>query len=151
MLEFKNPTSRDLSISEIKILQAAVPRYLDIRRILLDEENKLSSDLKLLYLKDFLSVYSEISTIGYIKELNETTPNQVIKEMKPFFKFLRNLIVHFPFFKTWDEIQFTREIVLSTGKKYSAIDSYLFNNQISRRFITKEEPSGTMPVLRKAI
>lgn len=66
-------------------------------------------------IRDALLVYSEIleyEPIGwFLKALEELRPPMEAELSREYILFIRNLLIHFPFFKSWNEVKFTKELI----------------------------------------
>ena len=114
---------------EYDFLTLGYNRFLD----LYDEINnknfeKMDKQMRFYKIKDIFSVYSELLSYEPIKSFIE-----ILKTKRPpmeaelsgeVLKFIRNILTHFPFFDTWDDVYVTKKIVnwLSDGQ---SIDKFL--------------------------
>lgn len=116
---------------EVEFLNLSYNRFIDLyEEIMPDEFWDNDSSYRLLKCKDIFSVYTEIlkyPPIGWVIE-NNKRPNfsEVGVDL---FKFIRNILLHFPYFKNWDEIFINSELVNLYSKKPQFIDRYLRNNE----------------------
>ena len=78
--------------------------------------------------RDALLTYSELLEYEPIRRIIE-----VIRKIRPpieaelsreFLMFMRNLLIHFPFFNKWDEVEFSRTII-NWSKQRKSIDQFL--------------------------
>jgi uncharacterized protein YjgD (DUF1641 family) len=77
-------------------------------------------------IRDVFSVYSELLNYEPIQHILKEVESRRIVESelgKELFQMIRNLIAHFPFFDTWDEIRFTKELITWEGKS-KVIDKF---------------------------
>lgn len=78
--------------------------------------------------RDAILIYSEIldyEPIGWFLEtLKKSRPPMEAELSKDYLLFIRNIFVHFPFFKSWDEIRFTKSII-NWSKSGQSIDRFL--------------------------
>jgi hypothetical protein len=78
--------------------------------------------------RDAFLVYSEVleyEPIGWFWEaLKKARPPMEAELSREFFLFIRNLLIHFPFFKNWDEVVFTKGLI-NWSKPGRTIDKFL--------------------------
>jgi hypothetical protein len=78
--------------------------------------------------RDAFMLYSEIleyEPIGWFLEtLKKHRPPMEAELSKEFFQFVRNLLIHFPFFKSWDEVVFSKRLI-NWSKPGRTIDKFL--------------------------
>jgi hypothetical protein len=78
--------------------------------------------------RDAFLIYSEIleyEPVGWFLEALKTNRPPMEAEMsKEFLLFVRNLLIHFPFFKSWDEVKFTKDLI-NWSKPGKSIDKFL--------------------------
>jgi len=78
--------------------------------------------------KDAFLVYSEIleyEPIGWFLEaLKKLRPPMEAEMSKDFLLFIRNLLIHFPLYKSWDEVKFSKSLV-NWSKPGKSIDQFL--------------------------
>lgn len=133
---------------EYEFLNLATNRFME----LYEEINSysfmdLSPETRLYKVKDFFSVYSEMLLYtpikDYIEFVENTRPPMESVISSELVKFVRNILAHFPFFTSWDEIYISKRLVnwVSEGK---AVDRFLKKYQghkdVEYRF--KERLSG---------
>ena len=117
--------------TEVEFLTLAYNRFLDLfDEMMTDEFWDKSPVYRLSRTKDVFAVYSETlkySPIQWVIE-NVTRPNfsDVGKDL---FKFIRHVLLHFPFFNQWDEIWLKRSIVNLYSQRPQFIDRYLSDNE----------------------
>jgi len=79
-------------------------------------------------MRDAFLVYSEIleyEPIGYFLEaLKKMRPPMEAEISKEFFLFIRNVLIHFPFFDSWDGVNITKELI-NWSKPGRTIDRFL--------------------------
>jgi len=79
-------------------------------------------------IKDCFLIYSEIleyEPIGWFLEaLKKLRPPMEAELAKEFFLFLRNLLIHFPFFNSWDDVYFDKQLI-NWSKPGKSIDQFL--------------------------
>ena len=82
-------------------------------------------------IKDAFSVYSEILNYEPIKcvinEMKIKRPPMEAEIAKELFKFIRNVINHFPFYDTWNDIWINEELV-NWSKSDQSIDRFIRKN-----------------------
>lgn len=88
--------------------------FLDIYEEIKEEEFwKKDSYYRLNRIRDAFLVYSEIleyEPIGwFFKALEKLRPPMKAELSREYVLFIRNLLIHVSFFKSWDEIKFTKE------------------------------------------
>lgn len=78
--------------------------------------------------RDAFLVYSEVleyEPIGWFLEaLKKNRPPMEAELSKEFFLFVRNILIHFPFFKSWDEVKVTKGLI-NWSKPGRTIDKFL--------------------------
>lgn len=66
-------------------------------------------------IRDVFLVYSEIleyEPIGqFLKALEKLRPPMEAELSKEYILFIRNLLIHFPFFKSWNEVKISKELI----------------------------------------
>lgn len=79
-------------------------------------------------IKDAFLVYSEIleyEPIGWFLEtLKKVRPPMEAELSKEFILFIRNLLIHFPFFKSWEDVKFTKGLI-NWSKPGKSIDKFV--------------------------
>ncbi len=122
---------------ELEFLTKSYNSFLDIH----DEVVQTSfwdkdSYYRLSKIRDAILIYSEIldyEPIGWFLEaLKKLRPPMEAELSKECLLFIRNIFVHFPFFKSWNEIVLTKEII-NWSKPELSIDRFL------RRFAGHKE------------
>jgi hypothetical protein len=78
--------------------------------------------------RDAFLVYSEVleyEPVGWFLEaLKKHRPPMEAELSKEFFQFVRNVLIHFPFFKSWDEVKVTKGLI-NWSKPGRTIDKFL--------------------------
>lgn len=114
---------------EKEFLNKSYNHFLDVH----DEVNRedlWSKDAyyRLSRVKDAILVYSEIleyEPIGWFLEaLKKIGPPMEAELSKEYLLFIRNIFVHFPFFKSWDEVIFTKDMI-NWSKPGQSVDKFL--------------------------
>lgn len=115
--------------SELLFLNLAYNRFYDIYDEVI-EDTFLEKDqwYRLSKIKDGFAVYAELLNyeplkwpIEKIKELRPPMEGEIASEL---FKFIRNVITHFPFFDTWNEIYIQKPLI-NWYKEGQTIDKFL--------------------------
>jgi hypothetical protein len=79
-------------------------------------------------IRDAFLIYSEIleyEPIGWFLEaLKKSRPPMEAELSREYLLFIRNLLIHFPFFKNWDEISFNKGLV-NWSKPGRTIDKFM--------------------------
>jgi hypothetical protein len=108
--------------SELKFLNLAYNRFYDLQEEIFDDEF-WAKDAKYRYfkIKEIFSVYIELlnykpikHVIGQIKIKRPPLEAEISSNL---FKFIRNLVSHFPFFDSWDDIYFDKELINWKGNE----------------------------------
>lgn len=91
---------------------------------------KRSAEVRLLILKELFSIYNELYLYepirSYIDTLDTRRPASEKFIALDCFRFIRNIFIHYPFFRTWDEIYMTKSLASwSKNIKNNAIDKFL--------------------------
>lgn len=146
MKRIKNPTN-----SEIQFLTLAYNRFYDLYDEVMNDsfwskgEWERFSKIKQAYL-----IYAELLNydplkfvIDKLKTLRPPMESEIGSEL---FKFIRNLVVHFPFFTKWDEVWINKAIV-NWYKDGLTIDKFLVKYegkpQVKYRFWEEDTKSMT--------
>jgi hypothetical protein len=117
--------------SEKQFLQLAYNRFYDLyEEIMADSDSFwLKDELhRFTIIRECFLVYSEILTyepIQWILErIKKSRPPMEAEIGKEYFNFVRNLLIHFPFFSKWSEVYFNRSLINWCGISKS-IDKFL--------------------------
>lgn len=115
--------------AEKKFLNLAYNKFYDIfDEIAKDSFWKKSDYYRLCKIKKVFSLYSELldyPPIGwFIEHLKENRPPMEAEIGSEVFRFVRNVVVHFPLFERWNEIWIDKDIV-NWHKKGLSIDRFL--------------------------
>jgi hypothetical protein len=124
--------------AEIQFLTLAYNRFYDIFEEVMDDSFwEKDSWYRFSKVKDGFGVYSELlnyEPIGWVLENMKTLRPPMEAEIgKDLFKFVRNVIIHFPFFNSWDDV-WVNQTVVNWHKDGQFID----------RFITKYKGKETV-------
>jgi hypothetical protein len=115
--------------AEVQFLTLSYNRFYDIFKEVI-EDGFLDKDpyYRLSKIKDAFSVYSELLNYEPIKwaieEIKKKRPPMEGEIGSELFKFIRNVLSHFPFFDSWDSIWISQEII-SWYKEGQSIDRFL--------------------------
>lgn len=115
--------------AEIKYLDLAYNTFLDIFDEIVSEDFwDKDKYYKFCRIKDAFSLYTEllnyppiVRIIEYIKIHRPPMEAEIGSEL---FKFVRNVIAHFPFFQSWEEVWIDKDIV-NWYKEGQSIDKFL--------------------------
>jgi len=115
--------------AEEKFLSLAYNRFYDIMEIVFDDDFWLnSSEYCFNLFKDAISIYSELLHYEPIKwyhdHIRTARPPMEAELSADLMKFIRNVILHFPFFKSWDEV-FINKMLVNWQKPNQSIDKFL--------------------------
>lgn len=121
------------NLQELKFLNLAYNRFYDIQEEIFDDEFwTFEPKYRFAKIKEIFAVYVEL--LNYepiewiIKEIKEKRPPMESEIASKLFKFIRNLILHFPFFDSWDDVWFDMELINWKGKTES-IHNFLIKYQ----------------------
>lgn len=114
------------SAQEQRFLELGYNRFLDLFEFISNDKFWLKhKDDRLLVVKELISIYIELIKYEPLKFLLTTSKRQNIKLVgKDFLNFLRNLLIHFPFYPNWDSIIFNRQLITSIEQS-GGIDKFL--------------------------
>lgn len=115
--------------SEIRFLNLAYNFFYDLYdEISADEFWEKDVYYRFSKAKDCFLVYSELldyEPIGwFLQALKKLRPPMEAELANEYFLFLRNLIVHFPVFNTWDEVFFDKQLI-NWSRPGQSIDRFL--------------------------
>lgn len=101
---------------EIEFLTASYNFFLDIFEEVRGEDFWGNVPYyRLSRVKDAFLTYSEVleyKPVGwFLDDLKQSRPPMEAELSKDFCLFVRNLLIHFPFFKSWDEVSFTKALI----------------------------------------
>lgn len=102
--------------AEIQFLTLAYNRFYDIFAEVMDDSFWEKEPLyRFSKVKDGFGVYSELlnyEPIGWVLENMKTSrPPMEVEIGRDLFKFIRNVIVHLPFFDSWDDVWVNQSVV----------------------------------------
>ena len=116
------------SDAEIRYLEMAYSRFHSLYEDIMSVEFwNLDATSRFTIIKDIFSVYSEIIKYKPLDKIigDDKRPHANLLA-KDFIKFLRNVLQHFPFFYSWDEVYIDRELVTAIEAPGS-IDRFLLH------------------------
>jgi len=121
------------SLAEIEFLTLSYNRFYDIFEEVM-EDSFLTKDsfYRFSKIKDAFAVYTEL--LNYeplkwvIKRLKVIRPPMEAEIGSELFKFIRNIILHFPFFDRWEDVWVNKSIV-NWNKEGQSIDRFLTKYQ----------------------
>jgi len=121
------------SIAERELLTLAYNRFYELYDEVMSDffwENK--DFYRFAKIKEVFSIYAEImnypplkSVIDYLKKSRPPMEAEIAGE---FFAFIRNILIHFPFFQTWDDVFINKNIV-NWYREGQTIDKFLTKYQ----------------------
>ena len=114
--------------AEAEFLRLAYSRFYDIEEIIFsDNFLKLASELRYNLIKDGFAIYSEILNYEPIRleleKMKTQRPPMESELGKELFKFVRNVISHFPFFTRWNDVYVTKQLI-NWHKPGQSIDKF---------------------------
>jgi hypothetical protein len=123
-------------------LNLSYNRFFDLyEAIMSDEFWELSSELRLYKTKEIFSIYFELLAYEPIKEfikaLKVIRPPMEAELSNDFLKFIRNTLIHFPFFTSWENIYISNNLINwnSEGKTIDRfLKKYLNHKEVKYRF-----------------
>jgi len=121
----------DITESELQFLTLGYNRFYDLYEEIMIDEFWIKDDWeRYSRITQAFSIYSELLNYEPLKEVIE-----IIKTKRPpmeseigseLFKFIRNVLIHFPFYSRWDDICVNRSLV-NWNKAGMTIDRFLMN------------------------
>mgnify|MGYP001566163482 CR=1 FL=1 len=119
--------------AEKKYLTLAYNNFYDIfDEILSDSFWKKNKYYRFCKIKDAFSIYAELLQYPplswVIEHVKKNRPPMEAEIGSELFKFIRNLIIHFPFFESWEAVWIDKDIV-NWQRKSLSIDKFLKNYQ----------------------
>jgi len=142
------------SETESEFLNIAYNRFIDLFREIIDDEFwEKDPKYRLYRTKEILSVYSEILKYPPIQWVIEDNKRPNFSDVGgKLFRFVRNVLLHFPFFDEWDTIWIKRSIVNLYSTKPQFIDRFLSENEgkedLKYRFWEKDKKRMTYVSIR---
>lgn len=121
--------------SELMFLQLAYNSFYDLYELYfswaeLNEKQKYDIILKIYSIFSECLKYEPIK--HYLSFLEKNRPEWDIISLK-FFEIIRHIIIHFPFFNSWNEVYFNRKIILWSWN-HSKIDKFFIQNEWKEQF-----------------
>lgn len=132
---------------EAQFLSRAYNFFYDIFEEILDEAFWAKDPYyRFSRIRDAFLVYSEVleyEPIGwFLEELKKKRPPMEAELSRDFVLFVRNVLIHFPFFKSWDEVKVTKGLI-NWSKPGRTIDKFLSrfagHSQVKYRMWSKEK------------
>lgn len=114
---------------ELEFLNLSYNKFLDIYDEIF-KENFWTLEAQIRFYKEvkMFSIYSELLNyepiIKYIQYLKRSRPPMESELSSKFIKFIRNLLIHYPLFDSWDEVYINKSLV-TWNQKDSSIDKFL--------------------------
>ena len=132
---------------EYKFLNLAYNRFFELTDKISDENFwEKSSEIRLLYIKDLISIYTELLNYEpiqhFIEEIRKKRPPLETEISSDLLKFIRNIFVHFPVFNSWNEMYINLDLCTwnkNTGYIAKFIDKYKNNNVLKYRIWLHKE------------
>jgi len=130
------------NLAEKEFLTLAYNRFYDLfEEIIQDKYREANAQYRFSKIKDIFTIYSELLNYEPIKwsieQIKTNRPPMEAEISSELFKFIRNIIVHFPFFDTWESIFFNKTLV-NWNKEGQSINKFLMSyenkGQIKYRF-----------------
>lgn len=109
---------------QLEFLTLAYDRFYDNFETVMKEEfwNK-NSKSRFVTIRETFEIFSELLSYEPVKWsltlLEQTRPKDESYLLKRYIPFIRNLLVHFPFFDSWNDVYFTKELVSWQGRSRS--------------------------------
>lgn len=116
---------------ELVFLELSYNRFYDLYEKLEKGKDKLSPKEKFSLLKNVFQIYNEClryEPIQYFLKLLETERPSGENISFKYFKVIRHIFIHFPFFDKWNDVYFTRDLI-TWSETNSRIDKFLLNNE----------------------
>lgn len=141
---------------EYEFLDLATNRFIE----LYEEINNCSfmdfpPETRLYKIKDFFSIYTELLLYQPIRDhvdfIEKTRPPMESVISGEFTKFIRNILAHFPFFTTWDEIYVSKQLVnwISEGRTIDRfLKKYQGHKEVQYRFQERATHKWRYPTIK---
>ncbi|MCG8429607.1 MAG: hypothetical protein MJA29_00310 [Candidatus Omnitrophica bacterium] len=115
--------------SEELFLSMGYNRFYDLfKEIVKDDFWKNKDSYRFCKVSNIFAVYSELLTyepFKYVLEaIKQQRPPMESEIGGPLFKFIRNILIHFPLFETWNDVWVSKELV-NWQREGHTIDSFL--------------------------
>ncbi|WP_277655908.1 hypothetical protein [Seleniivibrio woodruffii] len=137
--------------SELEFLTLSYNRFYDIYDEIFDEDFWILDEwYRFSVISQGFLIYSELlnyEPIMYsVEKLRTSRPPMEYDIGKFLFKFVRNLLSHFPYFTSWDEIKFNKNII-NWNKTDGSIDRFISkyegHSEVKYRFWEEEKKRMT--------
>lgn len=107
MITLSENLTKQLNEHEAMFVSMAMQRFHELIEKL--NTGEMSPEYRLFYIKELYSIFAELDNIPFIKKYKADPPPtqekiDTIKGLDQTVKFVRNVLLHFPLFNTWDEI-----------------------------------------------
>jgi hypothetical protein len=157
--EIKQDFQRDvipISESEHIFLNLSYNKFFDIfSEVFAKDFWKKDSYYRFSKISQTFSIYNEVINHepfdGVFKWLEKYRPPMESEISGPLFKFIRNVLVHFPFFEKWDDIWFNKKLI-NWNKPNQSIDKFLEKYcgkpQVEYRFKENPQPGFTYVTIK---
>ena len=114
-------------------LQLAYNRFFNIFDEFMSEKFwNLSPEIRLFKIKNCFEIYTELlkyePIICYLNYLETHRPKEESFIAEEYFAFIRNILNHFPYFNSWNDIYITEKLSTWNNPKNSSIIKFLKNN-----------------------
>jgi len=121
------------SAAEKELLTIAYNRFYDLfDEVITDNFWENDDFYRFAKIKDFFSIYSEIMNYPPLKSvidyLRKSRPPMEAEIAGVFLPFIRNILIHFPLFQTWDDVFINKNIV-NWHREGQTIDKFLTKYQ----------------------
>jgi len=141
MIILSDNLRKQLNAYQIKFIEMAFARLNELEGI---NANILTPELRLLYIKELYGIFSELNKIKFIRTYPNGNPNEetliILQNLKSTVSFVRNVLLHFPLFKTWNDIWISKDFAkfmndepthkkFTNSKNYGTIYHYLTTAQ----------------------
>ncbi len=115
--------------TEKELLTLAYNRFYDIYgEVFVDDFWEADATYRFTKIRDAFLVYAELlqypPIARVLQHLRKSRPPMEAEIGEEFFKFVRNTLIHFPFFTQWDDVWITKDIV-NWDKAGQSIDRFL--------------------------
>jgi hypothetical protein len=115
--------------SELQFLTLAYNRFYDLYEEVMDDSFWVKNDWeRFSKIKQAFSIYTELLNYEPLKwiieKLKTARPPMESEIGSELFKFIRNVVVHFPFFKSWNDVWISKSLV-NWYRDGQAIDKFL--------------------------
>lgn len=112
--------------AEVRVLEIGYNRFLDLYEEIMHENfRKKRPSTRLAKVKDLCSIYSELIKYAPLEFLLENAERPNYKLIgKELINFLRNLLLHFPYYESWSQIGFDKALI-TTMEASGSIDKFL--------------------------